>query len=476
MSGMGNEISVKRMTRRMFVSAVGSAAAGCVVSKFPPLGASRWYKGMLHSHTLWSDGYVLPEQAVKVYKDAGYDFLSITDHNRIGKENDRWLKVSSYNGKWRWPPKTVDTGVFAAFRRDFPELKWRVRNGETEVRLSPVSEVYARFNEAERFLCLPGCEVTVKVIMDDGICRDVHMNYIGLDSLVPCVRGKGLVSSVDGTTVKRMIRETKTQVDALVGDKGGRTNIFFVNHPHYRFCDVLPEDVADNSDVRFFEVCNNGSSFAPVAPLPSDGFYMDRFWDAVNAVRCLRGEPLLYAVATDDTHSYPGCGMSNAAFTFGDGWIGVKAERLSQDALFAAMHRGDFYAASGVDFEDIEFDGRKGTLSVSVSAKAGVSYSVRFITTKRGADVEFRTVEIPAEGRRPRRNVPVFSDSVGRTVKSEFFAPGVPVRSSYTLAPDDLYVRARVESDEPAVYSRRNRMHPTVKTAWTQPFRFSTSF
>ncbi|MBR3921916.1 MAG: hypothetical protein IKJ45_02295, partial [Kiritimatiellae bacterium] len=167
MSGMGNEISVKRMTRRMFVSAVGSAAAGCVVSKFPPLGASRWYKGMLHSHTLWSDGYVLPEQAVKVYKDAGYDFLSITDHNRIGKENDRWLKVSSYNGKWRWPPKTVDTGVFAAFRRDFPELKWRVRNGETEVRLSPVSEVYARFNEAERFLCLPGCEVTVKVIMDD---------------------------------------------------------------------------------------------------------------------------------------------------------------------------------------------------------------------------------------------------------------------------------------------------------------------
>jgi hypothetical protein len=101
---------------------------------------------------------------------------------------------------------------------------------------------------------------------------------------------------------------------------------------------------------------------------------------------------------------------------------------------------------------------------------------VRFITTKRGADVEFRTVEIPAEGRRPRRNVPVFSDSVGRTVKSEFFAPGVPVRSSYTLAPDDLYVRARVESDEPAVYSRRNRMHPTVKTAWTQPFRFSTSF
>jgi hypothetical protein len=270
-----------------------------------------------------------------------------------------------------------------------------------------------------------------------------------------------------------VIREAKTQVDETARKLGGRSNVFFVNHPHWRFSDVLPKDVADNPDVRFFEVCNNGSSFAPVLPLPSDGFYGDRFWDAVNAVRCLRGESLLYAVATDDSHGYPGAGMQESAYTFGDGWIGVKADALNQDALFAAMYRGDFYAASGVDFEDIEFDRRRGALTVSVPAKAGVSYTVRFITTKRGADTQLRSVAVPAEGRRQPREAPVFSDTVGRTVKSETFAPGAPVRSSYTLRPDDLYVRARVESSEPTLYRHKDRMHPTMKVAWTQPFRQS---
>lgn len=460
------------ISRRMFVAAAGSAAAGCALKDFPSFGgSSRWYKGMLHAHTLWSDGRVLPEQAIKAYRDAGYDFLSITDHNRIGSDPDRWMKVAPSDGKW--PPSSIEPDVFEAFRRDFPDLQWRVRGDVTEVRVSPIFEAYDRFNEPERFLCLPGCELTTNVVMPDKTWRDVHMNYIGLDALIPCAETKGLFYSVKGSNAMRMIREAKTQVDELARKLGGRSNVFFVNHPHWRFSDVLPKDVADNPDVRFFEVCNNGSSFAPISPLPTDGFYGDRFWDAVNAVRCLRGESLLYAVATDDSHGYPGAGMPESAYTFGDGWIGVKADALNQDALFAAMYRGDFYAASGVDFEDIEFDRRRGALTVSVPAKAGVSYTVRFITTKRGADTQLRSVAVPAEGRRQPREAPVFSDTVGRTVKSETFAPGAPVRSSYTLRPDDLYVRARVESSEPTLYRHKDRMHPTMKVAWTQPFRQS---
>jgi hypothetical protein len=424
---------------------------------------------MLHAHTLWSDGCVLPEQAVKAYKDAGYDFISVTDHNRIGSEPDRWMKVAPPAGEW--PPVSVAPEVFEAFRKAFPDAPWRERAGVREVKVSTIRETYARFNEPGRFLCLPGCELTTNVFMPDGSWRDLHVNYIGLNELIPCARTAGLVYETRGETVARTIGAAKAQLDALARERGGVPNVFFVNHPHWRYSDVLPRDIVENPDVRFFEVCNNGSSWAPIPPLPADGFFCDRFWDAVNAVRCLRGEPLLYGIATDDSHGYPGCGLPASTYTFGDGWIGVRAGALRAADLFAAMEKGDFYAASGVDFDDIAFDRVNGTLTVSVPAKTGVSHVVRFITTKRGADTELRSVALPADGRRQPREAPVFSDTVGRVVKSVSFAPGEAVFASYTLASDDLYVRARVESSEPTVYRHENRMHPVMKTGWTQPFR-----
>ena len=60
--------------------------------------------------------------------------------------------------------------------------------------------------------------------------------------------------------------------------------------------------LAETPEVRFFEVCNNGSPFAPAPGLPGDGFDTDRFWDVVNAFRARRGQPLLYGVGGDDTH------------------------------------------------------------------------------------------------------------------------------------------------------------------------------
>ena len=44
-------------------------------------GAPRWYKGNLHTHTLNSDGDSTPEDVVRWYREHGYDFLVLTDHN-----------------------------------------------------------------------------------------------------------------------------------------------------------------------------------------------------------------------------------------------------------------------------------------------------------------------------------------------------------------------------------------------------------
>ena len=41
----------------------------------------QWYKGNLHCHTTMSDGSRSPEETARLYKDKGYSFLSISDHN-----------------------------------------------------------------------------------------------------------------------------------------------------------------------------------------------------------------------------------------------------------------------------------------------------------------------------------------------------------------------------------------------------------
>jgi predicted metal-dependent phosphoesterase TrpH len=43
----------------------------------------RWFKGNTHCHTTNSDGDETPENVVKWYKDHGYHFLVITDHDVV---------------------------------------------------------------------------------------------------------------------------------------------------------------------------------------------------------------------------------------------------------------------------------------------------------------------------------------------------------------------------------------------------------
>ena len=43
----------------------------------------QWYRGNLHSHTTESDGRLSPGDVVEFYRSRGYDFLCLTDHNRV---------------------------------------------------------------------------------------------------------------------------------------------------------------------------------------------------------------------------------------------------------------------------------------------------------------------------------------------------------------------------------------------------------
>lgn len=51
----------------------------------------RWFKGNLHTHSLWSDGNEFPEMISEWYRTHDYNFLSLSDHNVLS-EGQRWMK------------------------------------------------------------------------------------------------------------------------------------------------------------------------------------------------------------------------------------------------------------------------------------------------------------------------------------------------------------------------------------------------
>ena len=49
----------------------------------PPQTKLHWYKGNTHTHTINSDGDSTPDEVVRWYREHGYNFLVLTDHNFI---------------------------------------------------------------------------------------------------------------------------------------------------------------------------------------------------------------------------------------------------------------------------------------------------------------------------------------------------------------------------------------------------------
>ena len=459
------------MTRKNFIgAALAAATCGRGMAAVQSPNGKRWYRGMLHMHTLWSDGRALPEQCVAAYKDAGYDFISITDHNRLGVDPARYIAVGNGTEKG-WPPICVHPECFRLYMERFGKTA-SVRKGEngglTLVRLKTFDEVRKLFEEKEKFLILPGVELTTDVKVD-GVTYAMHMNVIGIDDVIERAKRAKLIEFLPGRTVASAIRESRELSEALAKARN-RSCLCMVNHPNWLYYDVFAQDIIDNPEIRYFEVCNNGSEW-PV-PEELDGeWYHDNLWDAVLAYRRTHGQQMLYGIGSDDTHFYPGTGQDYGAF--GDSYIMVHAESLTQEALFDAIRRGDFYASSQQDLEDVSFDRQTGTLKVSVPATPGVAFKIRFIATKKGSPLApVRYVDIPAtmEHMNRARKVPIYDARIGATVKLVEGKTGERLESAYKLAADDLYVRARVESDAPTKFKRNRCLHPAHHTTWTQPY------
>lgn len=402
--------------------------------------AAEWYRGHTHMHSYWSDGNVFPEQAIQWYKDHGYRFVCLSDHNLMQTDPDRWVAVGD---KSRHTQEVFDD-YLRRYGNDWVETK--EKNGKTLFRLKTWPEFKRKLDEPGRFLVIPGQEINGK-----SLGLEAHGNSLNTTETI---------TFDPGTSPSDSFRIAAGKVRRQ-GKEQGREVLYVQNHHNWRYFDIEPSVLIERSEIRFFEVCNANSG--PMKPVHEKFWDLDKFWDIVLAHRLEKGDPILYGLASDDTHLYTKMAPKPGREFPGHGWIVVRAERLEPDEIVRAMKRGDFYASTGVELEDVSFDKGRKTLSVRVRPEPGVRYAISFRTTKKGFDKTTRTADDPARGKKPARTVTVYSDEIGRVVKT---VDGTD--ASCTMEDDDLYIRATIVSDKPAVHPGDNE--PPTGTAWTQPF------
>ncbi|HVK09980.1 MAG TPA: hypothetical protein VM597_14520 [Gemmataceae bacterium] len=423
------------------LAAVATAAAWRQETKDPPPAAGLlpvlrearpvYYKGNLHTHSLWSDGDDFPEMIADWYKTHGYQFLALTDHNVLS-DGDKWADVVTAKAD-----REEAVRKYAA--RFGPEwVERRDAKGKAQVRLKPLAEFRSLLEEPGRFLLVPGEELTHAYAK-----APVHMNAINVRDVIP---------PTDGGSVAETLRVNLRAVGAQAA-KAKRRMFAVVNHPNWGW-GLRAEDLIAAEEMQFFEVFNGHPGVRNYGDETHAG--VEKMWDIVLAVRLGKvGLPVVYGVATDDAHAYHqfGVGKTNP----GRGWVMVRAPHLTAEAVVRAMEAGDFYASSGVVLDDV----RKadGALALKIRPEPGVTYKTQFITTTRGAPLTAEPVR-DKDG----KELPVtrtYSPEVGKVVAE---VDGAEPR--YRFAGTELYVRAKVTS---------NKAHPNpyqkgdVEVAWTQP-------
>jgi len=390
---------------------------------------ARWWKGNLHTHTLWSDGDDYPEMVVEWYKTNGYHFLALSDHN-IVLEGEKWIALTNRGGE-----KAFDK-YLKRFGQGWADLKTM---GSTQmIRLRPLNEFRPLFEQPGRFLLIPSEEIS-----DHFMKVPIHLNATNLRDFIRPRGGTNILDVLQGN------------VDAVIEqhEKTRRPMFPHINHPNFGWA-ITAEDLMRVRGDRFFEVYNGH----PDVRNEGDAWHAntERVWDILLSFRLteLKLEPM-FALAVDDSHQYHSSIRTNS--NPGRGWVMVRSTRLTPESLITALEAGDFYATSGVRLKNVRRETNR--LSLEIDPEPGVSYTTQFIGTRQGFNAASEPGELPPKSTRPvtRR----YSADIG-TVLAEVRGR----TASYRLRGDELYVRAKVISSKPKT---NGVVVNDLESAWTQP-------
>ena len=386
-----------------------------------PSPQPRYWKGNLHTHSLWSDGDDFPEMIADWYAQRDYNFLALSDHN-ILSEGIRWMA-------YRLIVDRADDAILDRYLNRFGQhwVETRGTRGEDdfEVRLKPLDEFRCLVEQAGKFIMIPGEEIT-----DRAEGKPVHMNVTNVQELIQPVGGATVREAMENNL--RMVMEQQ--------EKKGREMLLHLNHPNFGYA-ITAEDLASVVQERFFEVYNGHPGVNHLGD--KDHPSVERMWDIANTIRLgeLNAAPL-YGIATDDSHEYHGVPGSQP----GRGWVMVRARYLTPEHLILALKRADFYASSGVSLEDVRYDQETKTLRVQIQPQAGATFQTQFIGSLKSTAQDSKVPPASEVG-------VVLAESDGLT-------------ATYTLTGKELYVRAVITS---SLGAENPAFKGQLQQAWTQP-------
>lgn len=288
-------------------------AAALVVAE--PAAAQRWYRGNTHAHTAESDGDSPPDSVARWYRDARYDFLFITDHERI-----------------------TDPAPLNA-------------------RLAPDGS----------FLLIPGEEVTQILVSPSDSTRrlQAHVNALGLGTVVLPLGENRVARGV-------AMADAYARNIAAIREAGG---IPQVNHPNFRWSVQLADLVALPDSV-LLEIWNAHTGVNNLGGTDSTGHVApsaEALWDSL----LTRGK-VVFGVADDDSHSFRHADDDSWLLTRpGRAWIMVRADTLTAPAILDGIRRGDFYASTGVTLAALTL--ARDSVHVAIAPVADSRYTIEFI-------------------------------------------------------------------------------------------------
>jgi hypothetical protein len=391
---------------------------------------ARWWKGNLHTHTLWSDGDDYPEMVAAWFKDNGYNFLALSDHN-VMLEGERWTNTKSNKGG-----SVAFEKYLARFGKEW--VVQRTREGKEEVRLRTLEEIRSKLDETGKFLMISGEEIS-----DKFENAPIHLCASNLRELIKPQGGKSIAETIQNDINAVMEQRKRT----------GQSMIVHVNHPNFQWA-LTAEDFMNIRGDRIFEVYNGHSSVRNYGDKTHAS--TERIWDIILTRRLAElGLDAFWGTAVDDSHAYHQWGVGKV--NPGRGWVMVRATELNAEKIVEAMERGDFYASSGVKLKDIQ--PTKDELRIEIEPEAGVTFTTQFIGTRKGYDPKSEPVR--DEQGKELRVTRTYSADIGKLlaeVKGEV--------ASYKLKGDEIYVRAKVISSKPKENPYAEGDH---EMAWVQP-------
>ena len=404
------------------------------------LAETKWWKGNLHTHTLWSDGDDYPEMVGAWFKENGYNFLALSDHN-VMLEGERWTNAKSNKGR-----SVAFEKYLAKFGKDW--VIQRTQDGKEEVRLRTLEEIRSKLDEPGKFLMISGEEISDKFTLPgEGTNRvenaPIHLCASNLRELIKPQGGTSIADTIQND-INAVTEQRK---------RTGQSMIVHINHPNFQWA-LTAEDLMNIRGDRIFEVYNGHSGVRNYGDKTHAS--TERIWDILLTRRLAElGLDAFWGTAVDDSHGYHQWGIGKV--NPGRGWVMVRAAELNAEKIVEAIERGDFYASSGVKLKDIQHT--KEQFRIEIEPEADVTFTTQFIGTRKGYDPKSQPVR-DAKGKE-LRVTRQYSADIGKVL-----AEVTGNVATYKFKGDEIYVRAKVVSSKKKVnpYAEGD-----LETAWIQP-------